>query len=197
MQTIKMLLLVLPLLFGAKAQLQCGTYAQTDQLMRICFELETQSRSFCVANTQRSSTERFAASVTAADRAIVIEYSALANAAGMFGTQAQTCIDLWRRARCAAAFPLTSDASVCESTCARLDDCHAQFFHLDACVFPDKSPDCVDVTTNSECVVLASAPPLPVRPQPGAPRSPARGAARSAAQRLAPGMLAALFLFTI
>ena len=25
------------------------------------------------------------------DRAIVIEYSALANAAGMFGTQAQTC----------------------------------------------------------------------------------------------------------
>jgi hypothetical protein len=187
-------LLLTALFIGTDAQLQCGTYAQTDQMMRICFELETQSRSFCVANTQQSSGERFAASVTAADRSIVIEYSALANAAGMFGTQAQTCIDLWRQARCAAAFPLKSDASVCASTCARLDDCHAQFFHLDACVFPDQSPDCVDVTTGAECVVAPSSAQVS---QPRVVQSPPRAPTRSSATQLVPSMFLALVFFTI
>jgi hypothetical protein len=159
------------------AQLQCGTYAQTEQAMRICFELETQTRPFCVSKGEGPATEqRFAALATSADRSIVIEYAALANAAGMFGAQAQTCIDLWRRARCAIAFPLADQGKVCAATCQRLVDakCDARFFHLDACVFPNTAGDCADVSTGAACAVAQQeAQPLPTPALP-VPRRPSR-----------------------
>ncbi len=194
---VQMRLFVL-LLFAARAatQLQCGTYAQTEQAMRICFELETQTRTFCVAKGEGPATEqRFAALATSADRAIVIEYATLANAAGMFGAQAQTCIDLWRRARCAIAFPLAGQSKVCAATCQRLVDakCDARFFHLDACVFPDTSAACADVSTGAACVVAQQqeAEPLPTPVLP-APRQPSR----SGAAQLLPAATLAITVMT-
>jgi hypothetical protein len=170
--------LLLVSLADAIVDLQCGTYAQTEQMMRICFELETQNGTFCVANTQGlSGDQRFAASATAADRSIVIEYAALANAAGMFGAKAQTCIDLWRRARCAIAFPLSSDAVICGATCDRLTRaaCNDKFFHLDACQFPDTRAGCVDISTETSCVISKAS--IPDQPTARPPRRSPRSAA--------------------
>ena len=139
---------------ASATELQCGRVSQLEASPRACFELESfTGASICVAHTNRAQAASFSPAAIALDRTIVIEYATLANAASMFGAHSQVCIDHWRRARCAAAFPLSASARICASTCARLVDsgCHEQFFQLDACTQPDTSADCIDLSSESRC----------------------------------------------
>lgn len=127
----------------------CGRFDEsTDERLRACYELET-APLFCV-----NSNETFWSAVIAQDRQIVRQFAELA---ALPGIGVPVCLNHWRRARCADAFPLGDRASVCRSTCQKLSAaaCGAAF-SVGGCKKPNALPTCKDMTSIASVCAAAT-----------------------------------------
>lgn len=118
----------------------CGRFDESvDERLRACYELET-APLFCV-----NSNETFWSAVIAQDRQIVRQFAELA---ALPGIGVPVCLNHWRRARCADAFPLGERAAVCRSTCQKLSAAGCgNAFSVEGCKKASAVPTCKDMTS--------------------------------------------------
>lgn len=134
-------------IFSFATSKQCGSFGESgEERLRACYELEGAAR-FCV-----NGTESFWPLVIAQDRQIVRQFAELATLPGI---DVPVCLNHWRRAKCAEAFPLSENSGVCRSTCQKLTAarCSRQFV-VPGCSKPSLLATCRDMTSlDSQCNV--------------------------------------------